>query len=336
MPNSQERYFEITLLALILILGYAIISQTLGFLSGFLGAITLYVLLRRANFYLSRKYSPRKSAWIITLILTFFILIPLSLAVWYLINLAQTVSELDLKILIEKINRLNDLIYEKTEFHILTSQSFAFMSSQATKIANMLLNGINNFAINIFTSILLLYFLLAGGMKMELYIKRLLPFADKNKREITQKINLIVRSNAIGIPLLALLQGIVAYIGYIIFNVDNALFFAILTGCASIIPIVGTMLVWVPICVILYFDGTLGNTIGLFIYCVIILAQCDNVLRMFLQKRMANTHPLITIGGVIVGIPLFGFMGVIFGPLLVALFLMLTNMFATQYILQEK
>ncbi len=331
--NSQERYFEFTLLALILLLGYAIISQTITFLNGILGAVTLYIMLRRTNFYLARKTSPQKASWIITLTLSIFILIPISLIVLYIVDLAQNIQNFDTKILIERISTLDRYVHDKIGFTLFSEKSLGFVSAQATKIANMLLSGINNFAINLFTAILLLFFLLAGGFKMERYIKSLLPFSENNKKEIIKKINLIVRSNAIGIPLLALMQGVVAYIGYLICGVNNPLFFGVLTGAASIIPIVGTMIVWIPLCIIQYFEQSLFSTISLLVYCIAIISQCDNVLRMFLQKKMANTHPLITIGGVIVGIPLFGFMGVIFGPLIVAMFLLLTDMFAKQYIL---
>ena len=168
---------------------------------------------------------------------------------------------------------------------------------------------------------------------MELYIARLLPFSDENKHAVIKKLHLIVRSNAIGIPLLAIIQGLVATIGYMLCGVNNALLFGILTGFASIIPIVGTMIVWVPLTVLQYFDGSLLQAGGLLVYGVAVISQCDNVLRMFLQKKMADTHPLITIFGVIAGLPLFGFMGVIFGPLIVAMFLLFLDMFAKQYVL---
>ena len=170
---------------------------------------------------------------------------------------------------------------------------------------------------------------------MELYIARLLPFSDENKHAVIKKLHLIVRSNAIGIPLLAIIQGLVATIGYMLCGVNNALLFGILTGFASIIPIVGTMIVWIPLVIGQYFDGSLLSTLGLALYGIVIISQCDNVIRLILQKRMANTHPLITIFGVIAGLPIFGFMGVIFGPLIVSMFLLFVDMFAKQYILGE-
>ena len=330
--NSRERYFEFSLLFLIIVLGYALILQAIPFVNGILGAITLYVLLRRPNFYLIKRFGKNKSPWIITCAVTVFILIPLSLLCWYVIGLVQGV-DLNPKIFIEKITSLVQRIEESTGYDLITDKNISFITAKFSNVVNMLMSGINNFAINLFTAILLLFFLLSGGMKMELYIARLLPFNEENKRAIIKKLHLIVRSNAIGIPLLAIIQGLVATIGYMLCGVNNPLLFGILTGFASIIPIVGTMLVWIPLVVAQYFEGSLVSTIALALYCIIIISQCDNVIRLFLQKKMANTHPLITIFGVVAGLPIFGFMGIVFGPLMVAMFLLFLDMFAKQYIL---
>ena len=68
----------------------------------------------------------------------------------------------------------------------------------------------------------------------------------------------------------------------------------------------------------------------------IVVSQSDNLIRFILQKKMADIHPLITIFGVVAGLPIFGFMGVIFGPLLVSLFLLFLEMFRKEYLLDTK
>ena len=126
--------------------------------------------------------------------------------------------------------------------------------------------------------------------------------------------NRIVTSNAIGIPLLAVIQGGIAMAGYFIFGAPNALLFGFLTCFATVIPLVGTALIWLPPCCIHWAVGWV-NAAGLAAYALIIITNVDNLIRFMLQKKMANIHPLITVFGVVIGLPLFGFMGVIFGPL---------------------
>ena len=78
--------------------------------------------------------------------------------------------------------------------------------------------------------------------------------------------------------------------------------------------------------------GDWFNAIGLAAYGSIIVSQLDNLIRFILQKRMADIHPLITIFGVVIGLSLFGFMGVIFGPLLLSLFFLFVEMFKREYL----
>lgn len=332
LSQTRERYFEWTLLGLILILGMILFYEALPFLNGALGAITLYLLLRRTNIYLSRRTSPRAAPWIITLAVTLFVLLPLSALTWYVIDMVQNVN-IDLQAIIKRFTNTLNYLEQVTHYDLMSEKTVSFITAKATGVMNMLMSGINNTAINLFTAILLLFFLLSGGMKMERAIARCLPFNDTNKRTIIYKISTIVRSNAIGIPLLALIQGVVATIGYSFCDVKNPIEFGALTGFASMIPIVGSMLVWIPLTVMQYFEQGLLSAIYVGAYGAIIISQCDNVLRMILQKRMANTHPLITIFGVIAGLPLFGFMGLIFGPLMVAMFLLFLEMFVSQYII---
>ena len=332
MSQTRERYFEWTLLSLILLLGIILFYEALPFLNGALGAITLYILLRKLNLILARKTSPRLAPWIITLAVTIFVLLPLSALLWYIIDTAQNVN-IDMRALVQRLTNTVQYLEQVTHFDIMSEKTMSFVTAKATGIMNMLMSGINEAAINIFTAILLLFFLLSGGMRMERAIARCLPFNDENKRTIISKISTIVRSNAIGIPLLAVIQGAVASVGYTLCGIDNAIPFGALTGFASMIPVVGSMLVWIPLTIMQYFEQGLWPAVYVGAYGALIISQCDNVLRMILQKRMANTHPLITIFGVIAGLPLFGFMGLIFGPLMVAMFLLFLEMFISQYII---
>lgn len=334
LSQTRERYFEWILVGLILIMGSLLFYQALPFLNGTLGAITLYILLRRVNLLLSARFSPSIAPWIITIAVTIFVLIPLSIFLWYLIDLVQSVN-FDVQVIIKRFTDTIRYLERTTNLQIVSEKSVAFITAKGTAFVNSLMAGINNAAINLFTTILILFFLLAGGVKMEIAIARCLPFSDNNKHTIINKVSTIVRSNAIGIPLLAMIQGGVAAVGYWICGVNNPIEFGALTGFASMIPIVGSMLVWIPLAIVQYFEQGTAASIYVALYGVIVISQCDNVLRMFMQKRMADTHPLITIFGVIAGLPLFGFMGLIFGPLLVAMFLLFLEMFIKQYIIGD-
>ena len=115
---------------------------------------------------------------------------------------------------------------------------------------------------------------------------------------------------------------VIALIGYWIFNVPSPFLFGFLTCFATIIPVVGTALVWFPLALYMALTGDWVNALGLTAYALIVVTNVDNLIRFVLQKKMADTHPLITIFGVIIGLSLFGFMGIIFGPLLISIFIL--------------
>ena len=110
------------------------------------------------------------------------------------------------------------------------------------------------------------------------------------------------------------------------------LFWGMLTCFATVLPVVGTAIVWLPLAAYMMLDGRWGIGIGLILFGTLVITQVDNVMRFVLQKKMADTHPLVTIFGVVIGLPLFGFMGVIFGPLLLAMFVFFVDVFKCKYL----
>ena len=327
----KEKYWKYSLIIIIIGLGIILFRQITPFLGGLLGALTIYILVRRQMMYLGARMKRSFAALLITGEAILCFLVPISLIVWMLVNKLQDIN-LDPQAIIAPVEELAGIIKAKTGYDVLGSDTLSFIVSLLPKIGQAVMGGISSFAINLFVLVFVLYFMLIGGTKMESYIDDILPFNEKNTREVTHNINMIVRSNAIGIPLLAVIQGGVALIGYFIFGAPNAWLVGVLTCFATIIPMVGTALVWFPVAAYLALTGEWANAIGL----AASSAFRDNLIRFILQKKMADTHPLITIFGVVIGLPLFGFMGVIFGPLILSLFLLFVDMFKKEYLDNKK
>ena len=333
--SSRERIWKYTLIILIVGLGLVLFRQAQPYISGVLCALTLYILLRRPTFRLARKLGkPTLATVIMVIAVILFIAVPLTLIVWFVVDKIQQ-AEWNVNDIIAPATQMFDIIEKKFGIDIVSQESVSFVAGKLTALGQSVLGGIGSFFINLLVALLLLFFLLNGGRKWEQYLASVIPMKNINKKETMDRINLMVKSNAIGIPLVAILQGIIALIGYLIFNVPNAGLAAIATGFCSIVPIVGTMVVWVPLGIYFMVLGQWGQAIGLLAFSAIFISQSDNLLRFVLQKKMANTHPLITIFGVIVGLSLFGFIGIIFGPLLVSLFLLFVDMFRKEYLSDE-
>ena len=331
--SVKEQYRKYSLITIILGLGLLLFLKMTPFMGGILGACTIYIMVRDQMLYLTQKKKIRKSVTAIILLIEAILcfLVPLSLAVWLLISKLQTVN-VDTATFVDTITNLADWIRRKTEYDLLSKENISSIASILPGIGQFLMGGISSFAVNLFVLVFVLYFMLIGGTKMEQYIYELLPFSDSNKKHVMNEINMIVRANAIGIPLLAIIQGAIATLGYYLFDAPSALLFGFLTCFATVIPIVGTTLVWFPLAAYMAISGDWPHAIGLLLYCGLIVTNIDNLIRFILQKKMADTLPLITIFGVVIGLSLFGFMGVIFGPLLISIFILCVNIFKEQYL----
>ena len=331
--SVKEQYWRYSLIAIIIVLGIVLFQQITPFLGGLLGALTIYILVRKQMILLTTKRKMKRStaALLITTEAVFFFLIPISLVVWMLVDKLQNLN-LDPQSIIAPIEEIAGIIKSKTGYDVLGSDTTSFIVTALPRIGQAVMGGISSFVINLFVLVFALYFMLIGGIKMEAYVNAILPFNATNTEHVIHEINMIVRSNAIGIPLLAVIQGGVAMIGYFIFGAPNALLLGFLTCFATVIPMVGTGLIWFPVAVYMALTGDWPNAIGLAAYGGIIVSQLDNLIRFIPQKKMADTHPLITIFGVVIGLSLYGFMGVIFGPLLLSLFFLFVDMFKREYL----
>lgn len=331
--TAKERYWKNSLLLFIFILGIVLFSQFYSMLSGLLGAFTVYILVRKQQFFFTEKKRMKKglSAAIILLEVILCILIPSFLIIWFLLGKIQTI-EIHPTALISSLQQYVEIVQEKIGYNILSQENIGTITSFLSYGVQKVAGEISSFVMTSVVLLLILYFMLTSGRRMEAYITELLPLKNENKQSILSEIHVMVVSNAVGIPLLALIQGIIGLAGYLIFGVPHALVFGLLTCFASIIPVVGTAIVWIPLCIYFAVTGNWFGAIGLFLYSGIILTNVDNLIRFILQKKLADTHPLITIFGVIIGLTLFGFWGVIFGPLMLAMFFLCIDIYKREYI----
>ena len=165
----------------------------------------------------------------------------------------------------------------------------------------------------------------------ERLMKSSAPFKKANITLLGEKIRKMVIANAIGIPVVAVGQGLIALIGYFIFGAPSAVLLFALTAVASMIPIVGAAIVYVPVCIFMIAEGNTGAGIGLAIYCLVVVGLTDNLLRFTLLKKLEDIHPLNTVFGIILGLNIFGFMGLIFGPILISITILLIQVYRDEF-----
>ena len=322
---------QLFLLTVIIILAIIIYNNILPYLSGVLGAITFFVIGRKLMTSMNnRGWNKSLSAGIIIISSFFLILIPLSGVIVMLTSKIGDAVKNSEKFLVAAKTQLSDIekyIGYNLSDSIDTSAIAGFISTNAQSLALGTFDAFISISIMYF----LLYYMLINQDELKDSLQKYLPIARKNFQLIGVEATKKVKANAIGIPLVALIQGIIALIGYLIFGVPDPMFWFVITAIGSVIPFVGTAIGIIPVTVILLSQGMTFEAIGIFTYGMVVVGSSDNLIRLFVLKRMANEHPLITLIGVIVGIPVFGFIGLVFGPLLISLFLIIIVIYKEEY-----
>ena len=140
----------------------------------------------------------------------------------------------------------------------------------------------------------------------------------------------------LGQALVSLVQGILTGLTLWIFGVPDALFWGTVSFFLAFIPILGTPLVWGPAGLIQLSQGHTSQGIGLLVVGTVIIINVDNLLRIMLAKRMGDIHPLVTLAGIVLGVPIFGILGLVIGPLLLSYFIVLIHVFQRQNRQEEK
>lgn len=333
LNNSKlkQAFFLITLI----LLGGFLFWMLKGFLSAFLGSLIFYIVLRQPFFKLCARTKRNWQKQLVIALLMFVSFLVLVLPILLVsVMLSSKVSYL--------IAHYQDFLLlarhwsEKLQgfigLDLLTPDTISKLTSLAADVMPQLLSATANVFADIFVLYFLLYFMLANAKEMELFVRENLPFNDRNDTLLLTELKLQTISNAIGIPALAVLQGITAFIGYLIIGVDEALFWAVITAVMSVLPVVGTTLVWIPLSIAMYVGGQATQGIALFLFGTLVITNIDNLFRFVLQKKIGDTHPLITFFGVIIGMSLFGFVGIIFGPLLISYFILLVKIYRNEYL----
>ncbi len=334
---SQNRVRQFFFILVILLLFILLFLELYSFLPALLGSITLYILLNRWMFYLTEKKKWPKG-WTAVLLMLFslvVILLPVGLLVNMLsskVNYAIQHSA-ELTVALKKVVANIELKYDVT---LASEENINKLGAGIANSLPKILGATFNTITNIFFMYFILYFMLVNGRKMDAALYEHLPMMDENVSRIGNEIHTMVMSNAIGIPLIAFVQGVVGLVGYLILGVNEPFFWFGVTCIAAMLPVVGAALAYVPLAIIFFANDQTWQGVAMLIFGFGLIGTIDNVLRFTLLKKMGNVHPLTTVFGVIIGLKLFGFIGLIFGPLLISLFILMLKIYSSEFVTRNK
>jgi predicted PurR-regulated permease PerM len=177
----------------------------------------------------------------------------------------------------------------------------------------------------------LYYLLLRPGHTWEA-VRPYIPFSALNADKLQQRFNDVTISTLIGTGVTAAVQGLLVAIGFAVMGLPNAVFWGVFTVVVAILPVVGAGMVWGPGVLALVLDNRYGAAIALAVWGVIAVGGVDYLIRPMVFKRWAQIHPIVTLVGAVAGVPYFGILGLLIGPLALSYFFELIRMYREEYL----
>ncbi|HBD24990.1 MAG: hypothetical protein A2566_00490 [Candidatus Zambryskibacteria bacterium RIFOXYD1_FULL_40_13] len=329
-----QRYFFIFSLLAVSILIFFIF---LPFLEVIVLATIFAIILTPLHNRITKLFRGRSSlsAIVIILLFTIVIIVPTFFLTTQILNESKDLyigltNHTDLNYA-EKVTSLIETPIQKYY------PGFSFDLSQYVGVGTDLIIGhlssIVSSVFNIVTGIILiyisLYFFLRDGSKFKKILIGLSPLNNEYDEQIFDKMKQAVISTVKGVLLVAIIQGLLAGIGMKIFGVPNATLWGSVSAIASLVPGLGTAIVFIPAVAYMFVIGNTAFAIGLMLWGILIVGLVDNFLGPYLYSRGVKIHQLIMLFAVLGGLSFFGPIGFIFGPIIVALFFALIEIYQT-------
>lgn len=328
---DNKRIRQLFLIILILATCVLVFLNLITYISGILGAIILYIILEPLYLKLiDRKWGKKTASLFLITASSLILLLPVS-GIVYLLSTKVSAALDNQSSIKESVTQNLNFIDQNLPFEISGILNKKEIGSYISNLASDFASGGFSLFISLGVLYLLLFFMLTESQVWTQQVKIYLPLKNQNIHSIANDLKKIAKANAIGVPVVAILQGFIAVIGYYIFGVSNPWFWFMVTAIGSMIPFIGTAIGVVPACLILLSQGHTGAAIGMALFGLIVVGATDNLFRLVVQKRIGDIHPLITLFGVLIGIPLFGFMGLIFGPMIISCLLLLFKIYRKEY-----
>jgi predicted PurR-regulated permease PerM len=314
---------------LILALGIAIVLALSPFLSGLLGTAVLYVMFVPLYERLERRMKPGRAAGITLLVALVAIGVPL---VWLLgMVIGEAPGALRGVQGSAAFAGLSHLRIGTVQVGAELAKASGSIVSWASSQLFAFIGGATSAALNLVIAFFGLYYMLRSGGNVWIAVRPYIPFSPQTSDALRDRFVSVTEATLLGTVLVAVLQGMLVGLGFWIVGLPSPLFWGTVTAFASILPVLGSALVWLPGVVVLILQDRYGAAIGLAVIGGVIASNLDNLLRPLIYKRVSDIHPMITLIGAFAGVKWFGLLGVLLGPLAIAYLFELVQFYRDDY-----
>ena len=333
MAHQNGVYFEKIMTAIIIIflvvISFFLLKPIL--LAIIAGLLLAFIFTPLYKWFYKKTKSKNLSASIVMVLLALIIIIPL----WFLtpILITQSLKFIQATLQIDFVNLLKEVFPGLFRSEQISAQISSALTSFATKIADSVTGSLSYIILNFPTLSLQLlvvlftfFFVLRDQEDVADYVKSLLPFPKEIENKLFTYSTDITKSVLFGQVIIGIVQGLIAGLGFIIFGVPNSIFLTLLAMFMGILPILGTPIVWIPVAIYMLIAGNNVAGWGVIIF-GIISSTIDNILRPIFVSKMTKVHSGIILISMVGGLFLFGVLGLIIGPLIVAYLLIILELY---------
>ena len=315
----QERIFFGVLFAVITVLALVIMWPFLTYIV--LAGILTYTLFPVYLFFYRRVVArPGFASALSILVALLLMVIP---AVYLISELAQQVSGAYTNFQMQNIQRVADylsgLTGNRIDFQEVLNSAIEAIRKSIVGLAPDILGSIGELLLGLFIMFFVMFYGFREGETFLARIRQLMPLEPSLKESLFYEMRTITQAVLYGQVMTAIVQGTLGALALLIFGVSNWLFWGAIMIIMAFLPVLGTPVVWVPAAVGLILDGETARGIGLLIFGSTVVMNIDNFLRPRLMSGRTKVHPVLILIGVLGGLKIFGFVGMLVGPLILAL-----------------
>jgi predicted PurR-regulated permease PerM len=315
---------------LVLLLGAALVIALAPYATGIIGIPVLYAVFAPVHDWLGMRMRPRLAAVLVVVLALFLIVVPGVSFAGLVVGQAQEIAGSVIRNPV--LGRLRELklggIDLGPRLADLGTQVVAWLGSSAFG----LVGTATRLALNLTISLFGLFYLLLQPQETWEAAQPYIPFSTKNTEKLRQRFRDVTSATIVGTGLTAAVQGLLVGIGFWLTGLPNAVFWGVVTMVFAILPVVGSGLVWGPGALALIVSGRGLPGVLLAIWGAVVVGNVDYVVRPRIFKRWAHIHPLVTLLGALAGVPFFGILGLLIGPLALSYFFELVKMYREEYL----
>ena len=286
------------------------------YIAGLLGSMVLYVVARPLLAHLEVRRARRIAAFVAVIALFFALVVP---GVWIFVEalaeVPDAIRSFEASPVVQRLAALRVGSLDVGPQLQRAAEEFLRWGSAQTMGA---LSGVMHATINLVVALFGAYYLLVSGDQLWRRTRALLPFCPTTSELMRVRFHRITEAMLIGVVMTALAQGTLVGLAFVVLGVRHALFWGAVTACASILPMFGSALVWLPASGFLALQERYGAAVGLALFGGLVVSNIDNALRLIVYRRVSQIHPMVTLVGAFAGVHAFGLVGLVLGPLVLS------------------